>query len=92
MKKSAKNETAEQRLAERSASALNRARLVAPALRALVKLYSHDRINYGHVGTMAEVDDQLAALLTLLGGALTYPADLTEAELLAWVESESFKD
>jgi hypothetical protein len=87
-----KQESAAERFAIRSESALYRAGFVNILLKRLVKDYASGRIDYGHVGTMAHFDDQLGELITALGYALHPEAqDLPEAEMLAAMESGALK-
>ena len=89
-----KQESAAERFAIRSESALYRAGFINILLKRLVKDYASEqwRINYGHVGTLAHFDDQLAELITTLGYSLHPEArDLTEAEMLAAMESGALK-
>lgn len=90
-KKPISRQSAEERFAARAESALHRASLVLPAVKTLVQAYGKERVNFGHVGTLAEVDDKIAELLVLLGYSLEYDSDAPEAEMLAWMESGGFK-
>ena len=91
MKKTPPSKGAEERFAIRAESAIHRASVVLPAVKRLVKVYSGERVNYGHVGTMADIDDKVAELLVLLGYALAHDSNASESEVLAWMESGGFK-
>ena len=87
-----KQESAAERFAIRSESALYRAGFINILLKRLVKDYASGRIDYGHVGGMAHFDDQFAELITTLGYSLHPEArDFTEAEMLAAMESGTLK-